>query len=286
MLKELPAVSNVVYAPSFHARGYTKIVVGDNTEQDEKLLGKGLLFETKAEASDMTEAIFDILDKAASPATEEPLSADDDMPFDACEPLGVDGWNAEEPVVDEDEPVDTPDSEESVEEYGTPTEDDTPQEEPQTEDEPVSNETQTENENVSEKNTSEEEISNSSQVVVTEEEKESLLGKPTVPSIAESIDECSKLFDFNADTVINSTPFSAKTRIAGATLLDHVEEAREDFVMFSRVKNKLTAEEATAEFVSLVREIPRNLRAQVISVMGSRPFAEMLVGMWSAMHKS
>ncbi len=303
ILNHVPVEGEIVYAPSFHVRGYTKITGGANAEHDKRLFEQGLLFPTTEDAIAETGRIYNVLavDKLRTEEALQEEKAEDilsnEKDSEAIFPMAEEVADEEhdfleEPLVVEDGRS-AQDSTEALTEQEISTEQ---------VDESIDSAidesamgmfarhkyrrrremeeatTTVKSESISEPPVTED--------VSEEVEDFSSENRACVASVqmkdideeklreAEAYQDCADLFDIQEELFVHGTSFSPAVRVSGGILLDRVERAREQFIEETS-KNGSRADSAEA-FVDLVESIPENSRAKILSIMGPQQFATMM----------
>ena len=256
LLDHVPVEGEIVYAPSFHVRGYTKITGGANAEHDKTLFEKGLLFPTIEDALVATSRLYEILEEEKQRVLEahersilalcenESQSQDESCDYQP---------NANEPSGNDVSEVKSTGMFSSRRRRRARRTDSPSPPEPDIEE--------------AENNESLDDF------VLLDEEP---LDDEANARLVSAYEQCAKLFDIGDEIVVRGTPYSAATRVAGGVLVDRVEQAREDFILFT--ERKLGRDKSAETFVRLVNNIPKDARAKILAIMGARPFAEMMAG--------
>ena len=251
MLNHIPNTGEIVYAPSFHERGYTKIHGGKNAEHDKKLFEMGLLFGSTEEAISKTDEIYAVL--------AEPKVSQEETPEESLAVLMNQAESHQGSFIEEDEePTDIPQTssddqaEENVEEPKAPQMDESLTDGKETE------------------------------PIAETKQDEPLSAIDDSERIAQAYKKSIELFmsatTFNAKKgiFIPKTFFTPKERVAGGILSDRIEKARENFIMYTSRKASRT--ESAEAFATMVENIPKEARAKLLAIMGPAQFAEMLTG--------
>lgn len=259
MLNHIPNTGEIVYAPSFHERGYTKIHGGKNAEHDKKLFEMGLLFGSTEEAISKTDEIYAVLAEPKVSQEEESLAV-----------LMNQAESHQDSLIEEDEEqTDIPQTssddqaEENVAEPQAPQMDESLTDGKETEpieetkqDEPLSEEQPTEE-------TAEEVVDDNERIAQAYKKSIELFMSATT-------------FNAKKGIFIPKTFFTPEERVAGGILSDRIEKARESFIMYTSRKASRT--ESAEAFATMVENIPKEARAKLLAIMGPAQFAEMLTG--------